>query len=170
MIYRRQIIMPYSVNIYRAVCQLHVNKPGRKKINSQIWDSTGLEDRDKTRLKPLMFFFGLWVNSHVLWGSKWATAGSLWLLGCLFPSSVGFRSGQWEVRSANGMAVLPVESLCCSPKFSDAESSVQLVRLASVCASFGGLNSLVREAVTRQSLFTPLLITVTPRIQICKTH
>ena len=31
MMYVSQIIMPYTLNIYSAICQLYLNKTGRKK-------------------------------------------------------------------------------------------------------------------------------------------
>ena len=34
MMYLSQIIMPYTLNLYSAVCQLYLNKTGRKKRNT----------------------------------------------------------------------------------------------------------------------------------------
>ena len=55
MMYISQIIMLYTLNLHSAVCQLYLNKTERKKLNSQIVDSTGLDHRGKTHVKPLIF-------------------------------------------------------------------------------------------------------------------
>ena len=36
--YISQIIMLYTLNLYSAVCQLHLNKTGRKKLKKLISD------------------------------------------------------------------------------------------------------------------------------------
>ena len=38
MVHVIQIIMPYTLNLYSAVCQLHLNKNGRKKMSMNLYN------------------------------------------------------------------------------------------------------------------------------------